>query len=264
VEFVASSGDGSTLLLGQIGSTNFGANWFRINLSYNAGGAVGVAVSADGKTMDILTSLGNFVSTDCGATWSSNASPGAVPINGGFAMSADSRKLFACVGSALIYVSTNLGVSWTKTGALLGDWSSVACSADGTHVIAASPAFPSGAVFTSSDGGTTWQTNNVPSDLWQYVQISADGGTCFAASSSQIWISRSALSPTLVGSNQGTGLALSWLLPSTNFILQQSSDLGTPNWSTVTDWVVFNPATLQEQVFISPTNSGSFFRLRTP
>jgi hypothetical protein len=48
-------------------------------------------------------------------------------------------------------------------------------------------------------------------------------------------------------------------LPSTNFILQQSSDLATPNWSTVTDSVTFNPATLRGAGFISQPIVGVFF-----
>jgi hypothetical protein len=56
---------------------------------------------------------------------------------------------------------------------------------------------------------------------------------------------------------------LSWIVPSTNFVLQQNVDLGTTNWVTLTNVPVLNPTNLQEEVSFSPSNSAGFFRLGT-
>jgi hypothetical protein len=55
---------------------------------------------------------------------------------------------------------------------------------------------------------------------------------------------------------------LSWLIPSTNFVMQQSSDLSS--WSDVTNAPVLNLTNLQNEIILPPTNSSSFFRLKTP
>jgi hypothetical protein len=56
-------------------------------------------------------------------------------------------------------------------------------------------------------------------------------------------------------------LAFSWTVPSTNFVLQQNSDLNTTSWTTVTNLPVLNLTNLQEEVGVSPANGSSFFRL---
>jgi hypothetical protein len=59
-----------------------------------------------------------------------------------------------------------------------------------------------------------------------------------------------------------TNVALSWIIPSTNFVLQQSSDLTA--WVDVTNKPALNITNLQNEVTISPSNSSSFYRLKTP
>ena len=56
-------------------------------------------------------------------------------------------------------------------------------------------------------------------------------------------------------------LAFSWTVPSTNFVLQQNSDLSIEGWTTVTNLPVLNLTNLQEEVGLSPANGNSFFRL---
>jgi hypothetical protein len=57
---------------------------------------------------------------------------------------------------------------------------------------------------------------------------------------------------------------MSWIVPSTNFVLQQSFDLTTANWVTLTNAPVFDPASLQNQVTLLSSNAPqSFFRLST-
>jgi hypothetical protein len=59
-----------------------------------------------------------------------------------------------------------------------------------------------------------------------------------------------------------TNVALSWIIPSTNFVLQQSSDL--ISWADVTNAPVLNLTNLQNEVTLSPSNSSGFYRLKTP
>ncbi len=59
-------------------------------------------------------------------------------------------------------------------------------------------------------------------------------------------------------------VTLSWTIPSTNFALQQNSDLNTTNWITVTKAPKFNLTNLQNQVTISLSPSNTFYRLATP
>src|ERR1017187_9299890 len=67
------------------------------------------------------------------------------------------------------------GVIWTS-GFWTAQWDSIACSADGTKVYAASP----GEMVASTDSGVTWASRNT-SQGWHFVTCSADG-TKLAAS----------------------------------------------------------------------------------
>ena len=55
---------------------------------------------------------------------------------------------------------------------------------------------------------------------------------------------------------------LSWIVPSTNFVMQQSSDL--QNWSDMTNQPILNLTNLQDEVFLPPPGSNVFYRLKTP
>jgi hypothetical protein len=180
-------------------------------------------------------------------------------------------------GTNGVAVSTDSGVNWI-TGTPGGNiyWDSVACSADGTRLIAAAannennPPVP---LLTSTNSGVTWITNNVPGatveqtqplvpSFWASVASAADGGVQYAAvCGGGIWISRTTVAPRLNVVSCTGGITLSWTIPSTNFILQQSSNLSAGNWTTVTNCPTPSLANLQEQLTLSPTNNNEFFRL---
>lgn len=80
---------------------------------------------------------------------------------------------FVVVGSGLRVK----GQSWTLTSAPVTNWTSIACSADGSKVVAAS----SGLIYTSTNAGKTWTTTTAPSGPWVSVASSADGVTLLAA-----------------------------------------------------------------------------------
>jgi len=58
-----------------------------------------------------------------------------------------------------------------------------------------------------------------------------------------------------------SNLKLSWIVPSTNFVLQQSLDLSS--WTNVTDAPALNLTNLQDEVIQSPTNGSGFYRLES-
>jgi hypothetical protein len=69
--------------------------------------------------------------------------------------------------------------------------------------------------------------------------------------------------PKIKASISNNQLALSWVLPVTNFALQQSGDLTGTNWTTITNAPIFNPTNLQYQLAIPMSGPSGFFRLST-
>ena len=176
--------------------------------------------------------------------------------------SADGSTLVAGNGGngSLLYTSTNSGVSWA-TNTVRRVWASVAASADGRRLIAGS--YP--AIYSSPDSGMTWLSNDAPQLNWRAVATSADGNALVAAATSggiynlQL-MPKPSLNINLMMANSNLGL--SWLIPSTNLVLQQSSDLAS--WSDVTNIPMLNLTNLQNQVIIPLSNGDGFYRLATP
>jgi len=193
---VASSADGNKLVAasdaGLYGfiytSTNAGATW----LVTSAPGTywISVASSADGTKLvaaendnDITTPGLIYTSTNSGTSWTATSAPStnwqAVT------SSADGTKLVAVVAGVvnvgngagfetygLIYTSTNSGATWTATAGTGLGWTSVASSADGSKLIAASYF---GELYSSTNSGATWVTNGAPLKNWTCVASSANG-----------------------------------------------------------------------------------------
>ena len=150
---IACSADGSKLLLASghwffvddvlYVSHDSGATWTAADVPTGAWSAV--ASSADGTVL-LATLLPGavFISRDSGATWSQ------APLPFGYwrhvACSANGAYLYATANWLTnglpvgVYASTDGGATWSKTGtppSANGDWEPLACSADGTRVIAA-------------------------------------------------------------------------------------------------------------------------------
>jgi len=79
-----------------------------------------------------------------------------------------------------------------------------------------------------------------------------------------IWISQSTPAPQLNIATANINFALSWIVPSTNFVLQQNSDLGTTNWVTITNAPTLNLTNLHNEVTLPSPGSNVFYRLKTP
>jgi hypothetical protein len=335
------SADGRTICaVGSISrptiSTNSGQTWTEIadtNLQ-TASGSDAVAISADGSRIFLIMQSNGvpnnwvFVSSDKGATWTKTGFPSGG--NTALACSADGTKVIAASANQPIFYSTNGGVNCFTSSAPSFTWKTLASSADGRHMAAvagrvylsddfgstwtislpvqiwsaacvsgdgnwvgatssgvsyiSSDAGVSGQsiqlggnaiacsangsnwliagsyIYTSTNGGVNWQTN-LPYD-WNAGAMSADGNEIVLSSSYQgIWLGHDISSPKLNIAPLDSEIKLSWLLPSTNFVLQQNSDLSTTNWITVPGNPTLNFTNLQEEVTVPTTASNAFFRL---
>jgi hypothetical protein len=247
-----------------LASTNSGATWYLLaQLPNNGSQSAFAAMSANGRCLVVAVNDKCICSTtNFGGTWATNnlAEPWE-----GIAASADGTKVVAAPYGGNIYTSTDSGVTWvpqTNSPNLL--WWSVASSADGTKLAAVSGrAGGPGRIYTSADSGASWTSNNAPDLAWTSVASSADGNMLVAAvSSGGIWTLQTTPTPQLNLAPVGNNIALSWIIPSTNFALQQSPDLAS--WAVVTNIPALNLTNLQDQISLSPSNSSGFYRLATP
>jgi hypothetical protein len=264
-------------------STNAGATW---TLAGNAPSNwwQSVASSADGNKL--VAAVGGsertgliYVSPDAGTTWTQ---AGNAPSNTWqcVASSADGGKLVSvsqlvepAVGGS-IFTSTNSGMTWTSNSVPSEPWSSVASSADGTKLMAVAynESFSTGSgfsyaggIFNSTNSGATWTQTVGPSNFWFSIATSADGNkSAVTVSGGGIYNSETAPTPQLSIEFSNRSLALAWIMPSTQFVLQQNSDLTTTNWVTVTNTPAFNLSSLQNQVTLSSSNRSGFYRLANP
>jgi hypothetical protein len=287
---VACSSDGSKLVAvasinGPICiSTNGGATWTQATNAPSLFWQT-VASSADGSVL-VAAPGGSgpagpiYVSSDSGTTWIATSAPQEVWVS--VALSADGKKMVAVPGglavpqypSAVIYTSTNSGLTWVPRTVPGEYWWSVASSADGSKLMAVSymESFDSssgfsylGGIFTSTDSGATWAQTIGPSNYWWAGAMSADGDKLVVAvSGGGIYSSQTTPTPQMNIAFSNQNVALSWIIPSTNFVLQQNTDLTTTNWVTLTNTPYLNLANLQNQVVLPVANLSSFYRLATP
>jgi hypothetical protein len=125
------------------------------------------------------------------------------------------------------------------------------------------------AICLSTDFGNTWNTNTPVSD-WTALASSADGGKLAAVAADYgnstnqgtIYVSQSLVSPLMFATPGNGSVKLSWLVPSANFVVQQSSDLLT--WQDTTNSPSLNLSNLLEEITLPSTNGNSFYRLKIP
>ena len=68
--------------------------------------------------------------------------------------------------------------------------------------------------------------------------------------------------PVLRITSPAVGVVVSWLIPSSPFMLQQSSDLDHTNWTDVTMPPTLNFTNLHHELGVSVSPRGRFFRLK--
>jgi hypothetical protein len=256
----ASSADGEKLVasseFGTYVSTDGGTNWIhRLDLMAK------VACSADGTSICALPYVPGsspiVFSTDSGVTWHTDGN--AVAGSGFIASSADGKRwISASPADHHIYVSADGGNVWKATTAPLADWWQAASSASGTDLAAIN--LTTSGISTSADSGTTWQSTAAPTTRWLGIAITADGSTLYAAGQRGIW--RSPVLPRLTIAPSLGGLSISWPMPSTNSVLQQSTGLAPSEWAPVEALPV--EADHLRRLTISLPAKSTYFRLVQP
>ena len=193
-----------------------------------------------------------YFSQDFGATWTQTNFPGQSWNS--VCTSSDGKWIGAASGTDS-FISSDFGISW-QTNHLAGK--SIACSATGTNWL-----IVGAQIYTSANSGASWQTN-LAAASWNSGAMSADGNEIVVFGSAQgTWLGSETPSPQLNIQSQNSNIVVSWLLPSTNFVLQQSADLTTPSWTPVSPNPTLNFTNLQQQVTVPATGSNAFFRLIT-
>lgn len=267
----ASSADGRIQVLSErngIGhiciSTNSGVTWNVSPLPYLGSFPPYAALSANGDFLVVAEDGGGIYSTtNFGGSWVTNS---LSVYWQGIASSVDGMKLVLVAQTGQIYTSTNSGAAWVQqTNAPALPWTSVASSADGTKLVAVSGGSigSTGPIFTSTDSGITWVSNDAPNLMWVSVASSVDGSKLFATSfTNGIWTAQVTPTPRLNAVPSTTNLLLSWIVPSTNFVVQQSADLS--GWTDITNTPILNLTNLEEEVTLPVTSGSGFYRLATP
>jgi hypothetical protein len=244
-------------------STNSGATWQQTNLIpiIYFGVVNSISSSADRTRLVIgASNSGVYVSTNQGATWSRTSVPNRVIYHA--ACSADGNTLAVMSPDRWIYISTNSGATWRTNTLPAASWISGACSLDGTKMVVAAT---NGPIYFSTNAGISWYSNSVPSNNWSAVAMSADGTKLTAASASGgIFTSYVPPQPSLNLAISNNSLVLSWPVSSTNFALQQISDVTQANWLTLANTPALNFTNLRYQVTLPLTNGIGFYRLKTP
>jgi hypothetical protein len=154
-------------------------------------------------------------------------------------------------------------------------WQAFASSTEGSQLLAVSgitvvSEYGAGYIYISTNSGTTWAMVDAPFKMWKGVASSADGSKLAGSAqanflrgfSGGIYTALSASAPRLNLAPTDGKFTLSWLVPSTNFVMQQSSDLGS--WTSLTNQPVLNLTNLQNELILPPAGSSGFYRLKTP
>lgn len=194
----------------------------------------------------------------------------SAPINNwtSVASSADGFKLVAAASPGGIYTSPDSGNTWSQTSVPANYVYFVASSADGCKLVAVAY----GGILISTNSVNTWSIQtNIIQNAWSSVASSADGSKLVAVSpnfgvgsNGEIWTLQTTATPVLNITAANTNLALSWIIPSTNFVLRQCTDLAAGDWSVVTNLPVLNLTNLQNQVTLPLPAGNAFFQLQTP
>jgi hypothetical protein len=268
---IRSSADGSKLVASGFNgfiytSTNAGIAWVTNIVPQHNWHSI--ASSADGSKLVAVIGYNDsgsiYVSTNSGAIWLPTDSPIANWYS--VATSSDGNNIIAAAYGGGVYTSTNGGDSWISNSLPTSFWVSVSSSAAGTTLVASTDR---GGLYVSTNSGVAWVVTN---SIFPFfcTATSADGTKAFSKSLDStglrgvLYTMQLTPTPQLNLTTSGNRLAFSWLVPSTNFVLQQNLDLPTKIWVTLTNVPTLNLTNLQDEVIFSPNGSSRFYRLSTP
>ena len=153
---------------------------------------VSIAMSGDGtRLVGVDNSAQVYSSGDLGASWTTSWGPAEhlEAICG----SRDGTRLVTAPFGGGIYISTNSGSGWVNvsepevlgllTSAPAANWRAIACSDDGTNLVACeSPtaARDPGQIYVSHNRGADWTLTSAPLARWSALASSADGSKLVA------------------------------------------------------------------------------------
>jgi photosystem II stability/assembly factor-like uncharacterized protein len=237
---VGCSSDGSRLIAASaagfvLTSTNAGKNWRTNDLPSWRWAAV--ASSADGTKLAVAASAvgspgGIFTTTNGGNSWISNEVPAGVRWVS-LGTSADGTRLVA--GGRInegVFLSTYSGERWTKVTNGPAD-GVTSCSAEGS-VVMAQPF--SDHLYRSTNFGETWISIGPTNFTFPATMItSADGNRVYRRivelGIERVEALQFPVRPKLKPPDFfEAGLALSWTIPSSNFVVERASELSPTNW----------------------------------
>lgn len=276
---VASSADGNKL----VAITGGG----RIYTSANAGSTWGltivphvdlysVASSADGRKLVVAvrdpggiyypTNRGVlYSSTNSGATWISNSVPNMFWYSIG--SSSDGRNLVGVSSgsgeSNTVYTSTDSGHTWISNNVPTGrSYAAVTSSSDG-DILTQVDFSLSGGVYISTNHGLNWEQADGSVTNWRSLTSSTDGRRLIGAmNGGGIYTWQSSPSPMLNIAPAANGLFISWIVPSMPFVLHETADLKTPNWTAIPMTPILNLTNLHHEVTMPLFGTNRFYRLQ--
>jgi hypothetical protein len=218
----------------------------------------GVASSGDGNRLAAAApNAGLWLSADAGVTWSQALASNVTTV----ASSVDGRRLMAA-GAYKVYLSTDFGATWSSQDMPNPDATSSASSADGTRLGLASYV----GIYISTNSGLSWELSNQQALAWDSVACSADGHRWWASrgGGGGLFSGASPATPVLQIDGTNGNVALSWIVPSSPFVLQQRPFVDSGAWSQIAVRPTMNPSTLRNKVSVPAAGVGSFFRLASP
>lgn len=258
-------------------TSDSGSNWVQATDLTSTGFWEGCASSADGRVMAAVSFAQPTgyvaISTNYGVNWSVNNNAPQNRYWMDIACSASGKQMVAVADTgpyqaATIFTSLDWGNTWSSDNdAPTNSWDAVACSADGKRMVAGSGnGYEYQQIYVSTNSGTNWVLTDAPTADWAGVACSTDGGKMYAVVGEHnitgpIYQAHVVVAPKLKITPAANGAAISWTVPSTNFVLQQSSSLIAPNWTTVTNAPTVT--NVKEQVIVPSTNPQSFFQLQS-
>jgi hypothetical protein len=153
--------------------------------------------------------------------------------------------------------------TWVKTGAPSNDWSTVACSADGTIVLAAAAPARSGQIYISTNSGADWSVTGAPILNWYSIACSADGtrviaaaygrGIYTSADAGVTWASNN-IANIVNGAWESVSLSADGLrafaVPRANYVMNYTTNFGT-TWQRTTN-------SLADLISVAASADGTF------
>ena len=116
-------------------------------------------------------------------TWVVPSSPPTSTVWTSAAASSDASKMYITAFGGSIWKSADSGANWTSTDptGTVQNWLSVACSADGSVVIAGNSNYPTFDLYRSTDSGSTWSATVPPTARTEVRSIVMSGSGNVAA-----------------------------------------------------------------------------------